>query len=255
MTFLRNPDAINMIAEPTTHTLESLTRKLEGLSNIEALRTLANLFPGEVVFSTSLGYEDQVITDLILSNDIPIRIFTLDTGRMFSETYSVWKKTNDRYGATIDTFFPNASAVETLMSSKGPYSFYDSVENRKECCGIRKVEPLNRALKGQKIWVTGIRAEQSANRQSMPQLEWDEAHSLYKFHPLMDWTFDEVKQYVKDNNVPYNPLHDKGFVSIGCQPCTRAIQPGEDFRAGRWWWEDNSKKECGLHTHEEAFKP
>ncbi|GAB3885005.1 phosphoadenylyl-sulfate reductase [Spirosoma agri] len=244
-----------MIAEPTSYTLESLTERLHGLNNIEALRTLAALFPGEVIFSTSLGYEDQVITDLILANDIPIKIFTLDTGRMFSETYSVWKKTNDRYGTTIDTYFPKADAIEKLMTDKGPYSFYDSVENRKECCGIRKVEPLNRALQGQKIWVTGIRAEQSANRQSMPQLEWDGAHNLFKFHPLMDWTFDAVKQYVKDNNVPYNPLHDRGFVSIGCQPCTRAIQPGEDFRAGRWWWEDNSKKECGLHSHEEAFKP
>ncbi|GAB3719392.1 phosphoadenylyl-sulfate reductase [Spirosoma lituiforme] len=243
-----------MIAEPT-HTLESLTERLHGLSNIDALRTLAELFPGEVVFSTSLGYEDQVITDLILANAIPIRIFTLDTGRMFAETYSVWKKTNDRYATKLEAYFPDRSAEESLMTTKGPYSFYDSVENRKECCGIRKVEPLNRALTGQKIWITGIRAEQSANRQSMPQLEWDAAHALFKFHPLMDWTFDEVKQYIKDNHVPYNPLHDRGFVSIGCQPCTRAIQPGEDFRAGRWWWEDNSKKECGLHSHEETFKP
>ncbi|QDK83767.1 phosphoadenylyl-sulfate reductase [Spirosoma sp. KCTC 42546] len=242
-----------MIAEPT-YTLESLTEQLNGLSNVEALRTLAELFPGEVVFSTSLGYEDQVITDLILANNIPIKIFTLDTGRMFSETYSVWKKTNDRYGAKIEAYFPDAQAIEKLMTTKGPYSFYDSVENRKECCGIRKVEPLNRALKGQKIWITGIRAEQSANRQSMPQLERDDAHDLFKFHPLMDWTFEEVKQYIKDHHVPYNPLHDRGFVSIGCQPCTRAIQEGEDFRAGRWWWEDNSKKECGLHSREEAFK-
>lgn len=243
-----------MITESTSFTLESLAEQLRGLSNVEALRTLANLFPGEVVFSTSLGYEDQVITDLILANEIPIKIFTLDTGRMFSETYSVWKKTNDRYATKLEAYFPDRTAEEALMTTKGPYSFYDSVENRKECCGIRKVEPLNRALKGQKIWITGIRAEQSANRQSMPQLEWDAAHDLFKFHPLMDWTFEEVKQYVKDNNVPYNPLHDRGFVSIGCQPCTRAIQEGEDFRAGRWWWEDNSKKECGLHSHEEAFK-
>ncbi|WP_020598324.1 phosphoadenylyl-sulfate reductase [Spirosoma panaciterrae] len=243
-----------MIVEPTPHTLESLTEQLHGLSNVEAMRTLAELFPGQIVFSTSLGYEDQVITDLIASNEIPVRIFTLDTGRMFSETYSVWKKTNDRYGIHIETYYPQADAVEKLMTGKGPYSMYESVENRKECCGIRKVEPLNRALKGQKIWITGIRAEQSANRQGMAQLEWDEAHQLFKFHPLMDWTFDEVKQYVKEHNVPYNPLHDRGFVSIGCQPCTRAIQEGEDFRAGRWWWEDNSKKECGLHTHEEVFK-
>ncbi|MVM37703.1 phosphoadenylyl-sulfate reductase [Spirosoma sp. HMF3257] len=243
-----------MITESTSFTLESLTERLHGLSNVEALRTLANLFPGEVIFSTSLGYEDQVITDLILANEIPIKIFTLDTGRMFSETYSVWKKTNDRYATKLEAYFPDRTAEEALMTTKGPYSFYESVENRKECCGIRKVEPLNRALKGQKIWITGIRAEQSANRQSMPQIEWDAAHDLFKFHPLMDWTFEEVKQYVKANNVPYNPLHDRGFVSIGCQPCTRAIQEGEDFRAGRWWWEDNSKKECGLHSHEEAFK-
>ena len=244
-----------MITESTPYTFESLTEQLAGLTPVDALRTLADLFPGEVVFSTSLGYEDQVITDLILANAIPIKIFTLDTGRMFSETYSVWKKTNDRYNATIETYFPKTDAVEKLMTDKGPYSFYESVENRKECCGIRKVEPLDRALKGQKIWITGIRAEQSANRQSMTQLERDNAHNLFKFHPLLDWTFDDVKQYVSDNHIPYNPLHDRGFVSIGCQPCTRAIQPGEDFRAGRWWWEDNSKKECGLHTHEEVFKP
>ncbi|GAB3990553.1 phosphoadenylyl-sulfate reductase [Spirosoma daeguense] len=237
-----------MIAEPTTYTLESLTNQLSGLSNVEALRKLADLFPGEIVFSTSLGYEDQVITDLILSNNIPIKIFTLDTGRMFSETYSVWKKTNDRYGVKIETYFPKADAVEKLLTDKGPYSMYESIENRKECCFIRKIEPLNRALAGNKVWITGIRAEQSANRQTMTQLEWDDAHNLFKFHPIMDWSFEQVKQYVKDNHVPYNPLHDRGFVSIGCQPCTRAIQEGEDFRAGRWWWEDNSKKECGLHV-------
>lgn len=244
-----------MHTESKTPTLADLTGQLTGLSEVDALRTLASLFPGQVVFSTSLGYEDQVITDMILANDIPIRIFTLDTGRMFSETYSVWQKTNARYGTTIDAYFPRQDAVESLMTGKGPFSMYESVENRKACCYIRKIEPLNRALAGQKIWITGIRAEQSANRQTMTQLEADDAHDLIKFHPLMQWSFDEVKQYISRHNVPYNPLHDRGFVSIGCQPCTRAIQPGDDFRAGRWWWEDNSKKECGLHTHEEAFKP
>jgi len=230
------------------YTLEALTEQLAGKNEVESLRTLADLFPGEVIFSTSLGYEDQVITDLILANDIPIKVFTLDTGRMFSETYSVWKKTKDRYDTHIETYFPDQAAVEKLMTEKGPYSMYDSIENRKECCFIRKVQPLNRALAGNKIWITGIRAEQSQNRQGMTQLEWDGGHNLFKFHPLMDWTFAQVKEYVRDNNVPYNPLHDRGFVSIGCQPCTRAIQEGEDFRAGRWWWEDNSKKECGLHA-------
>jgi phosphoadenosine phosphosulfate reductase len=239
----------------TSPTLDSLTAQLAGLHEVDALRKLAKLFPGQVVFSTSLGYEDQVITDLIATNGISIRLFTLDTGRMFGETYSVWNKTLSRYGITIDTMFPKQADVEGLLTEKGPYSMYESVENRKECCFIRKVEPLNRALAGQRIWITGIRAEQSNNRHDMTQLEWDETHQLYKFHPLLHWSFDDVKAYVKDNNVPYNSLHDKGFVSIGCQPCTRAIQPGEDFRAGRWWWEDNSKKECGLHTHEEVFKP
>ncbi|SEJ10810.1 phosphoadenosine phosphosulfate reductase [Dyadobacter sp. SG02] len=229
-------------------TLASLNAAIEGKSEIESLAILADLFPGEVVFSTSLGYEDQVISDLILKNNINIGIFTLDTGRLFAETYMTLQKTNNRYDTKIKVYYPQTDAVETLVSTKGPLSFYESIENRKECCFIRKVEPLNRALKGAKIWVTGIRAEQSGNRHDMPRLEWDEAHQLYKFHPILHWSFEEVKHYVKSNGIPYNPLHDKGFVSIGCAPCTRAIQEGEDFRAGRWWWEDESKKECGLHA-------
>jgi phosphoadenosine phosphosulfate reductase len=229
-------------------TLASLNAAIEGKSEIESLAILADLFPGEVVFSTSLGYEDQVISDLILKNNINIGIFTLDTGRLFAETYMTLQKTNNRYDTKIKVYYPQTEAVENMVSTKGPLSFYESIENRKECCFIRKVEPLNRALKGAKIWVTGIRAEQSGNRHDMPRLEWDEAHQLFKFHPILDWTFEQVKHYVKSNGIPYNPLHDKGFVSIGCAPCTRAIQEGEDFRAGRWWWEDESKKECGLHA-------
>lgn len=229
-------------------TLASLNATIEGKSEIESLAILADLFPGEVVFSTSLGYEDQVISDLILKNNINIGIFTLDTGRLFAETYMTLQKTNNRYDTKIKVYYPQTEAVENMVSTKGPLSFYESIENRKECCFIRKVEPLNRALKGAKIWVTGIRAEQSGNRHDMPRLEWDEAHQLFKFHPILDWTFEQVKHYVKSNGIPYNPLHDKGFVSIGCAPCTRAIQEGEDFRAGRWWWEDESKKECGLHA-------
>ena len=228
--------------------LPSLKDAVTGKTEAEALRALAAMFPGEVVFSTSLGYEDQVISDLIFGNDIPIRVFTLDTGRLFEETQKTLQRTNKRYDTLISTYFPDRQAVEELVSQKGPYSFYDSVENRKECCYIRKVVPLNRALEGAKIWVTGIRAQQSGNRQAMEQLEWDEAHQLFKFHPLLDWSFEQVKTYVKDHHVPYNPLHDRGFVSIGCAPCTRAIMEGEDFRAGRWWWEDESKKECGLHA-------
>ena len=222
---------------------------LIGLKSIEeSLTILASTFADKIVFSTSFGLEDQVITHLIFSNDLPIRVFTLDTGRMFPETYSVWNKTVNRYGKPIEAFFPQTQAVEQLVNQKGPLSFYESVENRKECCFIRKVEPLNRALQGQQCWVTGIRAEQSANRTGMSNLEWDEAHQLLKYHPLFDWDFDQVQTYIRQHNIPYNILHDRGFPSIGCSPCTRAVQEGEDFRAGRWWWEDTSKKECGLHS-------
>jgi phosphoadenosine phosphosulfate reductase len=231
-----------------THSTESLLHQIEGKTEVEALRLLSELFPGQVAFSSSLGYEDQVITDMILANSLDIRIFTLDTGRMFPETYTTLQKTNNRYDTKIEVLFPKNDAVETLLTEKGPLSFYESVENRKECCFIRKVEPLNRALKGVKIWVTGIRAEQSNNRTDMQAIEWDGGHELFKYNPLLAWNFDEVKKYVKAHNIPYNPLHDKGFVSIGCAPCTRAVREGEDFRAGRWWWEDESKKECGLHS-------
>ena len=228
--------------------LKDLESQLQGKDIVESLNYLSKRFEGKIVFSTSFGIEDQVITDFIFKNNLPIKVFTLDTGRNFQETYSTWNKTLLKYGKTIDVFYPNTEGVEKLVREKGPNSFYDSVENRKECCFVRKVEPLNRALKNQELWITGIRSEQSGNRQDMSNLEWDGGHNLVKFHPLFDWTFDEVKQYARTNGIPYNPLHDKGFVSIGCAPCTRAIQEGEDFRAGRWWWEDASKKECGLHV-------
>ena len=223
-----------------------LTLALIGKDLIEQLHHLAGVYPGQVVFSTSFGQEDQVITDIIARNKIPIRIFTLDTGRLFNETYELIDRTRARYKIPIEVFFPQANEVEKLVTEKGFTSFYESVENRKECCHIRKVEPLNRALDGAKIWITGLRSEQSANRQQMSLLEWSEEKQLHKFNPLINWSFDEMMDYIKKHNVPYNPLHDKGFVSIGCLPCTRAIEPGEDARAGRWWWEQ-SQKECGLH--------
>lgn len=229
-------------------TISQITQALNGKNEIESLLALTELFPNQVSFSTSLGLEDQAITDLIFKNELPVRIFTLDTGRLFEETYKTLQQTRRKYEQEIEVFFPEQTAIENLISQKGPYSFYESVEDRKECCFLRKVKPLNRALEGVKIWVTGIRAEQSANRTEMNKIEWDEAHQLFKYHPLLDWTFEDVKQYIKQNNVPYNILHDKGFVSIGCSPCTRAVAEGEDFRAGRWWWEDQSKKECGLHV-------
>lgn len=228
---------------------EILHSKVVNLNEVEALSVLARQFPGQVTFSTSFGMEDQVITHFILSGNLPVTIFTLDTGRMFYETYYTWNQTNERYNTSVKPYYPDATHIESFVETHGINAFYESPELRKQCCFIRKVEPLNRALKGNKVWVTGLRAEQSSAREELPQLEWDESHQLYKFHPLMHWTTAQVKDYIKAHNIPYNPLHDKGFISIGCAPCTRAIKQGEDFRAGRWWWEDNSKKECGLHVH------
>jgi len=218
---------------------------------IETLQYLAEKYQHKIVFSTSFGYEDQVMTDIIFSNKIPIKIFTLDTGRFFPETYKVWQRTCEKYNQDIISYFPDATAVEKMMKEKGPFSFYASVENRKECCHIRKVEPLNRALQGVECWITGLRSEQSVARKNLSLFEWDEVNKLIKVNPLHNWNLLDVKNYINQNNVPINRLHDEGFVSIGCQPCTRAIIDGEDFRAGRWWWEDNSKKECGLHFNYE----
>lgn len=228
-------------------TLLQLNKSLEGKTITEKLKYLADRFQGKVIFTTSFGYEDQVLTDILFSNDIPVQVVTLDTGRMFEETYKVFRSTKEKYGKEIQVYFPSAAKVEKLMSEKGPFSFYESVENRKECCFIRKVLPLKRALEGHNIWITGLRANQSANRGNLHEIEWDEGNQIVKFNPLIDWTLEQVKVYVKENHVPYNILHDKGFVSIGCEPCTRAVKPGEDFRAGRWWWEQNTGKECGLH--------
>lgn len=228
-------------------TIEHVEDLIKGKEPLEALKLLAERFKGDIVFSTSFGWEDQVITDMIFSNDLPIDVFTLDTGRLFKETYSVWNRVRERYKKNIIVYYPDRIKLEKMLGEKGPNSFYESVENRKECCGIRKVEPLNRALEGKKIWITGIRADQSTNREQMNWVEWDEGHQLIKVHPIFFWTLADVKEYVREHNVPYNALHDRGFPSIGCEPCTRPVQPGEDFRAGRWWWEDQSKKECGLH--------
>lgn len=215
---------------------------------LEKLQFLAKEHPGKVVFTTSFGYEDQVITDIIFKNDLDIKVITLDTGRLFPETYKVYLSTLDKYQKLIKAYFPPTAEVEKLLDEKGPFSFYESLENRKECCYIRKVIPLKRALEGNEIWITGLRAAQSNNRSDMKDFELDEGNNIVKYNPLMDWSLEQCIDYVKENHVPYNVLHDKGFVSIGCQPCTRAIQPGDDFRAGRWWWEQGSGKECGLHS-------
>lgn len=229
--------------------IADLSKAIHGLDIESSIKLLADTFAGKAVFSTSFSVEDQTISHAILKNKIAVDIFTLDTGRIFPETYSTWSATNERYQTQVKAFTPDFKTLETYITEKGPNAFYESVENRKLCCHIRKVEPLKRALKGQQLWVTGLRAEHSAARQDLQMLEWDESHQLIKFHPILHWTTEEVRQYIDKYNIPYNTLQDKGFVSIGCLPCTRAIKQGEDFRAGRWWWEDDSKKECGLHEH------
>ena len=229
------------------NTVNEIQKLIENKTAEEILSIVSLLSYETPVFSTSLGYEDQVITHLIFSQNLQIPIFTLDTGRLFPETYSVLNETLKKYKKPIEVYYPDTNSVEKLVTQKGPFSFYDSTQNRKECCFIRKVEPLRRALNGKTIWITGIRAEQSENRNDLKQIEWDDNNQLIKIHPILNWTLEEVKNYIKQNQIPYNSLHDKGFVSIGCQPCTRAIKAGEDFRAGRWWWEDKTKKECGLH--------
>lgn len=226
-----------------------VSSKIEGLNPAEGLALIAEEFRGTAILSTSFSWEDQALAHMILTAKLPVKIFTLDTGRLFEETYYVWNRTNEKYETQIDAYYPDRSLLESFVSEKGPNSFYESLENRKGCCFIRKVEPLQRALKGNQIWITGLRSEHSADRGDLPQIEWDENNQIIKYHPILHWTTDELKEFVYQNGIPYNTLHDKGFVSIGCAPCTRAVRPGEDFRAGRWWWENKDTKECGLHTH------
>jgi len=229
--------------------ITELKNSISEINLVEKLRFIAESFSGKIVFTTSFGIEDQVITDLLCRNNIDVKIVSLDTGRLFEETYKVHNATFQKYGCKIHVYHPKNESVEKLLSEKGPLSFYESIENRKECCNIRKVEPLRRALDGNLCWITGIRAEQSSGRTDMEMLEEDSGYGLIKMNPLFDWTLIQVENYLKENNVPYNALHNKGYISIGCEPCTRAVKPGEDFRAGRWWWENNTGKECGLHTH------
>jgi phosphoadenosine phosphosulfate reductase len=219
---------------------------IAGCSPEEGISFLCRLYPGQVAFSTSLGQEDQVLLDLVAKKKLPVRIFTIDTGRMFNETYVLLEKCKARYQVPVEIYFPEASDVEHYSNIRGINAFYESVADRKLCCEIRKLRPLERALKCARVWITGLRSEQSANRKEMSILEWQDDRELYKFNPLLNWSLEEIKKYLSDHNVPYNSLHDAGFPSIGCAPCTRAVLEGEDIRAGRWWWE-TSQKECGLH--------
>ena len=200
-----------------------------------------------ITFANSFGAEDMVLTDIILRNQLAIEIFSLDTGRLPVETYNLIAKTEQTYNTKLKIFFPQSDAVETYVRSNGINAFYESIELRKACCFMRKVEPLQRALKGKKAWITGMRAEQSATRVNLPFREFDSGNQLEKFNPLSNWTEQEVWAYIRLHEVPYNKLHDQFYPSIGCAPCTRAVAMGEDIRAGRWWWENPDSKECGLH--------
>jgi phosphoadenosine phosphosulfate reductase len=229
--------------------IEAVSKLINPSNLVESIANIASAFYGKVVFSTSFSWEDQVIGYSIFKNNIPVDVFTLDTGRLFPETYTTWSRTLELYNSKITAYYPDASVLQEFVTTKGPNSFYESVDNRKQCCYIRKVEPLQRALKSKAVWITGIRAAHSNGRSDMPLVEYDEVNDIIKYHPLLHWTTEEVTKFINVNGIPYNPLHDEGFVSIGCMQCTRAIQPEDYFRAGRWWWEDVDKKECGLHIH------
>jgi phosphoadenosine phosphosulfate reductase len=224
-----------------------LTHALAGLAPAERLARFRAAVDGRIVFTTSFGLEDQVLLHHLVAAGADIEIVTLDTGRLFPETYATWEATEWRYGRRIHALYPGGAALEALIAAQGINGFYESRAARVACCDVRKVEPLGRALAGAAAWVTGLRADQSANRAGVALVEPDRDRGLLKFNPLVDWSRDAVAAFAHDHDVPVNPLHAQGFLSIGCAPCTRAVQPGEPERAGRWWWEDDGKKECGLH--------
>ncbi|NJN28118.1 MAG: phosphoadenylyl-sulfate reductase [Cyclobacteriaceae bacterium] len=228
--------------------VKELNEKVRGFSAEQVLEFFIKDYPGKLALGSSLGAEDQVLTDMIARIDKSTKIFTLDTGRVFPETYAAMAETNKKYGINIDVYFPNAQSVEELVNEKGINLFYESIENRKACCHVRKIEPLQRAMIDVDVWVTGLRKEQSITRILTEVVEADTLSGKIKINPLLDWTEQELWHYIKKFEVPYNKLHDRGFPSIGCQPCTRAVEPGEDIRAGRWWWETPEQKECGLHS-------
>ena len=217
---------------------------------VDLLRNAVNEFgsQGEVTFANSMGAEDMVLTDIILRESLPIEIFSLDTGRLPVETYDLMAELEHTYDTKLKIFFPRAETVESYVRTNGINAFYESIDLRKACCHMRKVEPLGRALSGKKAWITGMRAQQSATRADLPVRQFDESNRLEKFNPLSDWTEKETWAYIRMHEVPYNKLHDQFYPSIGCAPCTRAVAMGEDVRAGRWWWEDPTSKECGLHV-------
>ncbi len=225
--------------------LDSVSQKTS--QAISLLQDIARDY-SPAVFANSLGAEDMVLTDLIVGEDLDIELFSLDTGRLPLETYDLIAEVKKRYGLALTLFYPRNDLVEAYTRQNGINAFYESVNLRKGCCHVRKVEPLQRALAGKKAWITGMRAQQSATREGLPVRSFDAGNGLEKFNPLADWSEKEVWAYIRFNEVPYNALHDRFYPSIGCAPCTRAITPGEDIRSGRWWWENPESKECGLHV-------
>lgn len=227
--------------------IDELNEQLKNSSTQEVIEFFLNQYRSKVALASSLGAEDQVLTDIIFKIDKSSKVFTLDTARLNPETYDVMDATNLKYGVKLDVYFPNLDNVEQLYQTQGINGHFESIDNRKKCCNIRKIEPLKRALKNLDVWFTGLRSSQSITREDMKLVEWDEAFKLIKVNPLIKWSEKDVWDYIKANSVPYNKLHDKGYPSIGCAPCTRAVKDGEDIRAGRWWWENPEHKECGLH--------
>src|SRR6476659_10481074 len=223
--------------------LNTLTHQISGLTEIDTLAFLVRAFKDEIVFSTSFNLEDQVITHMIHSNNIPVEIFTIDTGRLFEETYHAWSRTNKKYNTIIKAYYPQFDNLQEFIEANRPNAFYESKQLRKECCFIRKVEPLQRAMKGKTLLVTGLRLEHLPEGKTVEQLEWDAINQVTKYHPLLNWTTEQVSSFIYDNNIPYNALHNKGFVNIGCAPCTRAIKPGEAYSAANWWWEKKPETE------------
>ncbi len=226
----------------------SYQQAFASMSPEEMLALVLKEHPGKVTFSTSLGAEDQVVTHMLTKLTKNPLIFTLDTGRLFYETYDLVDKTNKHFGINIRIMFPDQLQVGQMVKEQGINLFYDSIANRKLCCNIRKIQPLKRALAGNEVWITGLRNEQSCTRHDLHFAEWDDANKIIKLNPILAWSEAQVWDYIHAHEIPYNPLHDQGYPSLGCKPCTRAIEHGEDIRAGRWWWEKPETKECGLHA-------
>lgn len=231
--------------------IERLRQQTASLDAAGLLGAAAAEFGERIAFATSFGAEDQVITHLLCQLDKPVRIFTLDTGRLPQETYNTMERTRKHYNITIEVLVPDTQQLEKLLGGYGPNLFYESVELRKLCCNVRKVEPLRRKLATLDAWICGLRREQAITRTDLERIEWDAANGVVKINPLADWTNRQAWQFIRENHIPYNVLHDRGYPSIGCAPCTRAIKDGEDIRAGRWWWEHPATKECGLHPKRE----